>query len=236
MAGIEDTLGINRRGRSSSSGAATSAAATATSTSSRVSPSNRDGAERFRRRRSRTYGFTEYRVSATYRERYAFRSNTDLLFGVTSEQAVRPTFSYLRRVAERPICCTRCRRAYGLWPLRARVHAAVRPDAERIEQSFADRPVLPAIAILDFLERRPLESPRTIRSRRPGIPARRDRRHGVERDRVAGRIRQGRSAGLVLPSASTDAGAAVVLATRASSAARAASSGHGRASTRTARK
>ena len=45
-----------------------------------------------------TYGFTEYRVSGTYRERYAFRSNIDLLFGATSEQAVRPTFSYLRRL------------------------------------------------------------------------------------------------------------------------------------------
>ena len=45
-----------------------------------------------------SYGFIEYRVSATYRERYAFRSNVDLLFGATSEQAVRPTYSYLRRL------------------------------------------------------------------------------------------------------------------------------------------
>lgn len=42
------------------------------------------------------FGFTEYRVNGTYRERYAFRSETDLLFGVSSEQAVRTTFSYLR--------------------------------------------------------------------------------------------------------------------------------------------
>lgn len=50
-------------------------------------------------RDGRGFGFSEYRVTGTYRERYAFRSETDLLFGVTSEQAVRPTFSYLRRVA-----------------------------------------------------------------------------------------------------------------------------------------
>jgi outer membrane protein assembly factor BamA len=43
--------------------------------------------------------FTEYRVSGTYRERYAFHSNTDLLLGFTSEQAARSTFSYLRRLA-----------------------------------------------------------------------------------------------------------------------------------------
>jgi len=50
-------------------------------------------------RESDDLNFTEYRVSGTYRERYAFRSNTDLLFGFTSEQAVRSTFSFLRRLA-----------------------------------------------------------------------------------------------------------------------------------------
>jgi outer membrane protein assembly factor BamA len=44
-------------------------------------------------------GFNEYRVTATYRERYAFRSATDMLFGITAEQAVRPTFSYVRQAA-----------------------------------------------------------------------------------------------------------------------------------------
>jgi outer membrane protein assembly factor BamA len=43
------------------------------------------------------FGFTEYRVSGTFQERYAFRSNSDVLLGVSSEQAVRSTFSYLRR-------------------------------------------------------------------------------------------------------------------------------------------
>ena len=43
------------------------------------------------------FGFTEYRVSATFRERYAFRTDTELLFGATSEQAVRTAYSYLRR-------------------------------------------------------------------------------------------------------------------------------------------
>ncbi len=40
--------------------------------------------------------FTEYRVTGTFTERHAFRSDTDLLVGYTSEQAVRPTYNYLR--------------------------------------------------------------------------------------------------------------------------------------------
>jgi outer membrane protein assembly factor BamA len=43
------------------------------------------------------FGFSEYRLSATYRERYAFQSDTDLLVGVTSEQAVRTTFNFVRQ-------------------------------------------------------------------------------------------------------------------------------------------
>jgi outer membrane protein assembly complex protein YaeT len=43
------------------------------------------------------FGFAEYRVTGTFRERRAFRSDTDLLFGVTSEQAVRTTFNFIRR-------------------------------------------------------------------------------------------------------------------------------------------
>jgi outer membrane protein insertion porin family len=45
------------------------------------------------------FGFTEYRVTTTYRERHAFRSETDLLLGVTSEQAVRTNFNFIRRGA-----------------------------------------------------------------------------------------------------------------------------------------
>ncbi len=44
----------------------------------------------------RGFGFAEYRVSTTFQERYAFRSNSDVLLGVTSEQAVRSTFSFRR--------------------------------------------------------------------------------------------------------------------------------------------
>jgi len=39
---------------------------------------------------------SEYRVSATFRERLAFNTNTDVLVGVTSEQANRTTFSFVR--------------------------------------------------------------------------------------------------------------------------------------------
>jgi outer membrane translocation and assembly module TamA len=50
-------------------------------------------------RDGRGFGFTEYRVKGTYRERRAFRSDTDLLLGVTSEQAVRPAFNFVRNGA-----------------------------------------------------------------------------------------------------------------------------------------
>jgi outer membrane protein assembly factor BamA len=45
------------------------------------------------------FQFTEYRVTATYREQHAFRSDTDLLVSLTSEQSARPTYNYLRQVA-----------------------------------------------------------------------------------------------------------------------------------------
>jgi len=51
----------------------------------------------------RGFGFSEYRVSGTYRERYAVRTETDLLLGVTSEQAIRTTFNCIRRVANAEI-------------------------------------------------------------------------------------------------------------------------------------
>ena len=41
--------------------------------------------------------FSEYRVTFTFNERRAFDSDTDLLFGVTSEQAIRTGFTFLRR-------------------------------------------------------------------------------------------------------------------------------------------
>jgi outer membrane protein insertion porin family len=43
-------------------------------------------------------GFSEYKVSTTYQERYAFRSRTDILAGASSEQGVRETFSFLKQV------------------------------------------------------------------------------------------------------------------------------------------
>ncbi len=42
------------------------------------------------------FGFSEYRATATYRERRAFQTDTDLLFGATSEQGVQTTFNYGR--------------------------------------------------------------------------------------------------------------------------------------------
>jgi outer membrane protein assembly factor BamA len=50
-------------------------------------------------RDGRGFGFSEYRVTATYNERRAFRTATDLLIGVTSEQAVRTSFNFIRRGA-----------------------------------------------------------------------------------------------------------------------------------------
>ena len=43
--------------------------------------------------------FTEYRVTGAFREQHAFRSETDLLVSFTSEQAVRPTYNYVRQEA-----------------------------------------------------------------------------------------------------------------------------------------
>jgi outer membrane protein insertion porin family len=43
------------------------------------------------------FGFTEYRASLTFRERHAFRTDTDLLVGLTSEQAVRTGFNFIRQ-------------------------------------------------------------------------------------------------------------------------------------------
>ncbi|MEO7191247.1 MAG: POTRA domain-containing protein [Vicinamibacterales bacterium] len=47
----------------------------------------------------RGFGFTEYRVSGTYRERRAFRSATDIIIGITSEQAKRTSFNFVRNGA-----------------------------------------------------------------------------------------------------------------------------------------
>ena len=43
------------------------------------------------------FGFSEYKVSTTYQERYAFRSRTDILAGASSEQGVRETFSFVKQ-------------------------------------------------------------------------------------------------------------------------------------------
>lgn len=45
------------------------------------------------------FGFTEYRVTGTYRERRAFGTGTDLLLGVTSEQGRRTNFNFVRQRA-----------------------------------------------------------------------------------------------------------------------------------------
>lgn len=47
----------------------------------------------------RGFGFTEYRVTGTYRERHAWQTDSDLLVGFTSEQAVRTGFNYIRQAA-----------------------------------------------------------------------------------------------------------------------------------------
>lgn len=44
------------------------------------------------------FGFADYRVTATYAERHAFRTPTNILFNVTSEQGIRTNFSFIRRV------------------------------------------------------------------------------------------------------------------------------------------
>jgi outer membrane protein insertion porin family len=47
----------------------------------------------------RGFAFAEYRVTGTYRERRAFRSDTDFLIGVSSEQARRTNFNFVRQLA-----------------------------------------------------------------------------------------------------------------------------------------
>jgi len=44
------------------------------------------------------FGFVEYRTTVAYRERRAFNTDSEILFGVTSEQATRTNFNFLRRV------------------------------------------------------------------------------------------------------------------------------------------
>jgi outer membrane protein assembly factor BamA len=43
------------------------------------------------------FGFIEYRTTVAYRERRAFNSDSEILFGLTSEQATRTNFNFLRR-------------------------------------------------------------------------------------------------------------------------------------------
>jgi outer membrane protein insertion porin family len=44
------------------------------------------------------WAFSDYKASGTYRERYAFQSNTDILTGFTAEQGIRQTFSFTRQI------------------------------------------------------------------------------------------------------------------------------------------
>lgn len=48
-------------------------------------------------RDGRGFGFAEYRATLTYRERRVFKTDTDLLLGLTSEQGSRISYSFLRR-------------------------------------------------------------------------------------------------------------------------------------------
>ncbi|HWB28995.1 MAG TPA: POTRA domain-containing protein [Vicinamibacterales bacterium] len=48
-------------------------------------------------RDGRGFGFAEYRVATTYRERRAFGTDTDVLVGASFEQAVRTNFNFLRK-------------------------------------------------------------------------------------------------------------------------------------------
>lgn len=45
----------------------------------------------------RRFGFAEYRLAGTFQETRAFRSETDILLSLSSEQAVRTNFNYVRR-------------------------------------------------------------------------------------------------------------------------------------------
>jgi outer membrane protein insertion porin family len=45
------------------------------------------------------FRFTEYRLTTTFREQRVFQTDTDLLVGLTSEQAIRTTYKFLRRSA-----------------------------------------------------------------------------------------------------------------------------------------
>jgi len=50
-------------------------------------------------RDGRGFGFSEYRVNVTFRERRAFDTDTDLLIGLTSEQALRTSYNFVRQGA-----------------------------------------------------------------------------------------------------------------------------------------
>lgn len=50
-------------------------------------------------RDGRGFGFSEYRVNVTFRERRAFDTDTDLLVGMTSEQALRTSYNFVRQGA-----------------------------------------------------------------------------------------------------------------------------------------
>jgi outer membrane protein assembly factor BamA len=86
---------------------------------------------------ARAFGFTEYRVTTTYREQRAFNSDTDVLVGLTSEQGIRTTYKFLRRSAN----------VEGLHRLGARLSASgryalefTRLFDERVE--VADQPLI----------------------------------------------------------------------------------------------
>ncbi len=50
-------------------------------------------------RDGRGFGLSEYRVTASYREARAWRSNTDVVVSATAERAIRTSFTFVRRAA-----------------------------------------------------------------------------------------------------------------------------------------
>lgn len=104
---------------------------------SRVSLKRNDQPEDVVGRESSGFGFTEYRVAGTYSERRAFRTDTDLLFGIASEQASRTSFDFVRQRAN----------AEALRELTPRINLSGRYSLEftrlfNVEISESDRPLI----------------------------------------------------------------------------------------------
>ncbi len=151
-------------------------------------------------RDGRGFGFTEYRVTGTYRERRAFRTDTDLLLGVTSEQAVRTNFNFIRKSANAEV----------LRKLSDRLSFSgqYRLDFTRLfdERIASNDPILPLIDRLFPQVRLSILSTGISWDRRnnPIAPTRgtlatADSRGGLTGARVRGRLRQDLLSGIWIP-------------------------------------